>query len=147
MVRGSDMDIVVIVDDDFPERLMDRLDEEIYKEKYRLLINPHLREEIDYIVKDLNRVREQVNFDTFKRMVACKILEEGTLLYGSDRIFHTVKAMLKERGIMEKISVMETRARGFRKKAEEYLVREDPLKIKEESLYLFYPTEESEEFE
>jgi len=147
MVKGSDMDIVVIVDDDFPERLMNRLDEEIYKEKYRLLINPHLREEIDYIVKDLDRVREQVNFDTFRHMVACKILEEGTLLYGSDRIFHTVKAMLKERGIMEKISAMETRARDFRKKAEEYLVREDPLKIKEESLYLFYPTEESEEFE
>ena len=48
MVRGSDMDIVVIVDEDFPERLMNRLDAEIYKEKYRLLINPHLREEIDW---------------------------------------------------------------------------------------------------
>jgi hypothetical protein len=43
---------------------------------------PHVREEIDYVVKDLDRVREQMRFDTFKRMVACKILQEGIFLYG-----------------------------------------------------------------
>ena len=147
MVRGSDMDIVVIVNDDFPEDLMKRLDEEIYKEKYRLLINPHLKEEIDYIVKDLARVRTQVKFDTFKHMVACKILQEGTLLYGSNDIFHLVKAMLRENGVIEKLNVMEEKARIFRGQAEDYLIREDPEKIKAESLNLFYPTEESEEFE
>ena len=147
MVKGSDMDIVVIVDDKFPERLMKRLDEEIYREKYRLLINPHLMEEIDYIVKTLDRVRTQMKFDTFKHMVACKILHEGTLLYGNDEIFHTVKAMLIENGVTEKLSVMEGHARVFRKRAEDYLMSGDPEKIKEESLNLFYPTEESEEFE
>ncbi len=147
MVKGSDMDIVVIVDDRFPANLMDRLDEEIYKEKYRLLLNPYLKEEIDYIVKPLNRVRTQIKFDTFKHMVACKILQEGTLLCGSEEIFHTVKTMLRENGVLEKISLMEERALVFRKKAEEYLLWEDPEKIKEESLNLFYPTEESEEFE
>ncbi|MBN1625113.1 MAG: nucleotidyltransferase domain-containing protein [Deltaproteobacteria bacterium] len=147
IVKGSDMDIVVIVDDNFSRRQIKRLDEEIYKEKYRLLINPHLKEEIDYIVKDLNRVKRQLRFDTFKHMVACKILQEGTLLYGSEEIFHTVKTLLKENGIIEKISAMAEGARAFRKKAKEYLVREDPLKIKEENLDLFYPTEESEEFE
>lgn len=147
MVRGSDMDIVVIVNDDFPEELMKRLDEEIYKEKYRLLINPHLKEEIDYIVKDLARVRTQVKFDTFKHMVACKILQEGTLLYGSNDIFHLVKALLRENGVIEKLFVMEEQARIFRGQAEDYLIRGDPEKIKSESLNLFYPTEESEEFE
>jgi hypothetical protein len=74
------MDLVVVVDDQFPKASMERMDEAIYKEKYRLLITPHLREEIDYIVKKLERVREQVRFDTFKHMVACKLLQEGTLL-------------------------------------------------------------------
>ncbi|MBW2610309.1 MAG: hypothetical protein JRC68_08190 [Deltaproteobacteria bacterium] len=147
LVKGSDMDIVVIVEDLFPDELMERLDEEIYKEKYRLLINPYLREEIDYIVKDLDRVRKQVKFDTFKHIVACKILHEGTLLYGSDELFHKVKMMVREHGVIKKIDAMEGKARIFRREAEEYLLREDPRKIREESLYLFYPTEETEEFE
>ncbi|MDY7035521.1 MAG: nucleotidyltransferase domain-containing protein [Thermodesulfobacteriota bacterium] len=147
LVKGSDVDLVVIVDDTFPKKSKERLDEAIYKEKYRLLITPHLREEIDYIVKNLDRVREQVRFDTFRHMVACKILREGTLLYGSDKIFHMVKSMLMEHGVIEKLDHLEKRARAFRKKAEDYLLSEDPSKIKEESLYLFYPTEESEEFE
>ncbi|MBW2616640.1 MAG: hypothetical protein JRD02_10760, partial [Deltaproteobacteria bacterium] len=60
LVNGSDMDIVVIMNDECGEDLIRRLDNAIYQEKYRLLIAPHLREEIDYIVKDLARVREQV---------------------------------------------------------------------------------------
>ena len=147
LVNGSDMDLVVIVDDQFPEKLMNRLDEAIYQEKYRLLITPHLREEIDYIVKRLERVREQVKFDTFKHMVACKILEEGTLLYGSEEIFHTVKTMLREHGVIRKLNALKKETEVFRKEAEQYLLTEEPSKIKEESLYLFYPTEESEEFE
>jgi len=124
-----------------------RLDDAIYQEKYRLLITPHLREEIDYIVKRMGRVREQICFDSFKRMVACKILQEGTLLFGSEEIFHTVKRMLREHGITERIKDLESRACIFRKKAEEYLLNEEPDKIKKENLYLFYPSEESEEFE
>lgn len=147
MVNGSDMDVVVIVDDRFPNRLMKRLDEAIYQEKQRILTIPHLREEIDYIVKNLDRVREQVRFNTFKHMVACKILQEGTLLYGSEEIFHTVKKMLMEQGVIDKLNVLERMAKAFRKRAEDYLLSEDLHKIKEESLYLFYPTEEFEEFE
>ena len=147
LVKGSDMDIVIIVDDLFPEELRERLDEEIYKEKYRLLISPHLREEIDYIVKDLDRVRKQVKFDTFKHIVACKILHEGTLLYGNDELFNKVKMMIRERGVIKKIDAMEQKARNFRKEAIKFLLLEDSHKIKEESLNLFYPTEESEEFE
>jgi len=147
MVRGSDMDIVVIVDDSSSESFLKRLDDAIYQEKYRLLITPHLREEIDYIVKRMGRVREQICFDSFKRMVACKILQEGTLLFGSEEIFHTVKRMLREHGITERIKDLESRACIFRKKAEEYLLNEEPDKIKKENLYLFYPSEESEEFE
>ncbi|MGD8228413.1 MAG: hypothetical protein PVI20_11590 [Desulfobacteraceae bacterium] len=147
LVKGSDMDLVVVVDDQFPKASMDRLDEAIYQEKYRLLITPHLREEIDYIVKDLDRVREQLRFDTFKHMVACKLLQEGTLLYGSEQLFHLLKSMLRDRGVIQKLEKLEKKARVFRKEAEDYLLTEDPQKIKEESLNLFYPTEESEEFD
>lgn len=147
LVTGSDLDIVVIVDDEFPDDLMKKLDDSIYQEKLRLLITPHLKEEIDYIVKKLSRVRDQVCFDTFKRMVACKILHEGTLLYGSEFLFTTVKKMLRDHGVIEKIKNLEQLAKVYRQDAEEYLLYEDPKKIKEERSCLFYPTEESEEFE
>jgi hypothetical protein len=42
---------------------------------------------------------------------------------------------------------MEEYARTFREKAEEYLINEDPGKIQGQDLDLFYPTDESEEFE
>jgi hypothetical protein len=147
LVKGSDMDLVVVVDDLFPKELMERMDEMIYREKQKVLITPHLREEVDYVVKDLARVREQMEFDTFKRMVACKILQESTLLCGKQELFKTIKAMLREQGITQKLIGMEDRAMIFRRDAEATLLREDPEKIKHEHLSLFYPTEESEEFE
>jgi hypothetical protein len=147
MVQGSDMDIVVIVDNSFPENLIRRLDEVIYQEKGRLLQSPHMKEEIDYIVKDMDKVAEQMRFDTFKSMVACKIMHEGTFLYGSEEIFFLVKKTLRENGVIEKIKDMEEQARIFREMAEEYLVREDTEKIRKEGADFFYPAEESEEFE
>ena len=147
LVKGSDMDIVVVVDDRFPRPRMETLDDIIYQEKQRILMTPHIREEIDYIVKDMARVREQIRFDTFRHMVACKILEEGALLYGSEDLFSTIKQMLREEGVTQKLNNLEGQAEGFRRDAQKHLLGEDPQKIREEYLYLFYPTEESEEFE
>lgn len=147
MVNGSDIDLIVILDNHVPEDLMKKLDDAIYQEKYRILITPSVREEIDYIVKKLERVKEQVAFDTFKHMVACKILQEGILLYGSKDLFNTTKALLREHGINEKLHNIEKMAEVFRKDAEDYLFREPPDKLNGEDLYLFYTTEESEEFE
>jgi hypothetical protein len=147
LVKGSDIDLVVVADDLFPEKLMNKMDEAIYQEKHRLIITPHLREEIDYIVKNLDRVRTQLQFDTYKHMVACKIMHEGTLLHGSEKIFHWLKIMLKERGIMRKLRAMERTAQQFRKNAEQYLLLEAPEKINGDDACFFYPAEESEEFE
>ena len=147
LVKGSDMDLVVVVDDLFPKELMERMDEMIYREKQNVLMTPHLREEMDYVVKDLARVREQMGFDTFKRMVACKILQESTLLFGKQDLFETIQSMLLEQGITEKLMRMEEHAAIFRRDAEATLLREDPEKIRQGALCLFYPTEESEEFE
>jgi hypothetical protein len=146
LVKGSDVDLVVIADPFFPKDLMEKLDEAIYLEKSRLLRAPHLQEEIDYIVKDVNRVMEQLQFDSFRHMVACKILHEGALLYGSDALFQWIKSMLREYGVHQKLQAMEKASYLFRKKAEEYLLTQSLQTIKESDLSLFYPVEESEEF-
>jgi hypothetical protein len=147
LVSGSDIDLIVILRDRVPDDAMQRLDECIYKEKYRLLVTPSLKEELDYIVKKVDRVREQMAFDTFRHMVACKILREGILAFGSDELYHAVKGMLDDHGISEALARLEDEAAEFRKRAEDYLLRGRDEAMKDAEKYLFFPIEESEEFE
>jgi len=147
LVNGSDIDLIFVVEDSLPEDFVRKLDHSVYQEKYRILTTPAFREEIDYIVKSMSRVREQLRFDTFRHMVACKILQEGTFLYGSEDLFRTIKMLLHEYGVVERLDDFEQKAQTFRQNAEEYLLRADVKKMKKDDLYLFYPTEESEEFE
>ncbi len=147
MIQGSDLDLVFILDDRVPDEAMQELDDAVYREKYRYLINPAMREEIDYIVKKLERVREQAAFDTFKRMIACKILHEGERLYGSDMLFQAATSILGEHGVNQKLARMQQEAESFREKAEEYLLGGNRDCIADEDRYLFYTAEESEEFE
>jgi len=90
--------------------------------KHLLLVHPRYREEIDYLIKSLSRVRRQLDFDSFERMVAAKILHEGQFLAGSPRVFGAVKQMLEEEGIPEKLARLTERARLNRERAEERLL-------------------------
>ena len=88
---------------------------------------------------------QKVLFDTFKHMVACKILDEGILLHGSEGIFHLAKSMLAKERVPEKLAELEEVAEAFRRNAEASLLKDGPKT--RESEYLFYSAEESEEFE
>jgi hypothetical protein len=147
LVRGSDIDLVVVADENIPEHVLKRVDDLIYKEKYRLLITPHIREEIDYVVKGIDRVREQLLFDNFSHILACKILQEGTLLYGNGFLFSRIKTMLRDSGVTGRLLEMENSARIFRREAEERLMQLPAEDLSEEDRNLFYPADESEEFD
>ena len=147
MVRGSDLDLVVIMDDEAPEELVGKLDDAIYRQKYRYLINPSLREEIDYTIKPLARVREQARFGDINDMVPCKVLDEAALLYGSERLYHAAKALLEESQAPAKLAVMEREAIESRERAEKHLLDRDQDSLSGDELYLFYTSEESEEFD
>ncbi len=148
LVDGSDIDLVVIVADDVPDGFVERLDEAIYQSKYMALITPSVREEIDYVVKKMARVDEQLRFDTFKRMVACKILHEGVLLHGSLAMFGDIKFRLQDQGIAQKLEEMEKQAHVSRKVGQEYLLRHCQAgAMGSEIRKLFYSAEEFEEFE
>lgn len=148
LVDGSDIDLVVVLANDVPDSFVKRLDEAIYQSKYMALVTPSVREEIDYVIKKMARVDEQLRFDSFKRMVACKILHESILLHGSQAMFDGIKARLRDEGIARKLEEMEQRARAAREARQEYLLRHSPEKIMGgEDRMLFYSAEESEEFE
>lgn len=147
MVRGSDIDLVVIMDDEAPAELSEKIDDAIYEQKYRYLINPSIREEIDYVIKPIERLRKQARFDTFKNMVPCKILDEAVWLHGSVSLFQAAKAVLVERGISERLAAMEEDAVRFREEAEEELLSVGEPGLGGDHMHLFYPAEESEEFD
>jgi hypothetical protein len=147
MVRGSDLDLVVIMRDDAPSSLAAQLDEAIYQCKHRHLTHPTYREEIDYVIKPLSRMVEQAAFDGFKSMVSCKILDEAVLLYGSADLYDAAKALLVELDIGPRLAEMEEVAIGAREQAEQHLLSGHEDGLAEAELYLFYTSEESEEFE
>ena len=147
LVNGSDLDLVFIADDDAPDSMVRELDQAIHQKKARLLRDPMTREEIDYIVKRLERIREQLAFDEFKRMVACKILHEGEFLHGNQSLFAKAKSLLVEHGVVAKLEALTKTAEAARRHAEEQLARHDSGDMTDEERQFLYTAEESEEFE
>lgn len=145
MVRGSDLDIIVVASDKFPEKILKELDEAIYRKKHYLLVHPDHREEIDYVVKRLAKVRDQLRFDTFEHMVASKILHEGWMLCGGPKVFETIKDLVRECGVPEKLSAMEAQAAVNRRTAEAYLLDSSADSRTGEHFNLFYTREEGDE--
>jgi hypothetical protein len=144
LVKGSDLDIITITDD-LPVSLTAELDDLIYREKYNLLMNPASKEELDYIIKDLDLVFEQLNFKDFKAMVASKILAEGQYLFGSEEIYARVKEMIEKKAVTGKIAALEEKAIRDRLMAEKELIEAPSSTNYDQLMALFYTTEEKEE--
>jgi len=144
LVMGSDLDLIIVVDD-LPEALITDMDRIVYREKYNLLINPASKEELDYIIKDLDKVKEQLRFDSFKAMVASKILYEGHFMGGSRSLFALIKSLLDDFAISSKIALLEEKASQDRVEAEKLLASPGNKDQDEELMSLFYTTEEKEE--
>ncbi len=145
LVIGSDLDVIVVATDDFPQDLLNSLDQAIHRRKHFLLRHPGHREEIDYIIKRLAKVREQVAFDTFEHGVAAKILHEGQLLCGSARVFDEVKRVVAQAGVPERIADLEAIAVADREVAEAHLVESAADQRMGEHFNLFYTREEGDE--
>ena len=145
MVRGSDLDIVAVAEDRVPKETLKALDDAILKKKYYLLVHPNYQEEIDYLVKNLAKVREQLAFDSFQHMIASKIIHESELLYGSAAIYSKLKRMVEEFCVPAKLAALEQRAEENRKEAEVNLLQSNARQVDEAFLNLFYTREEGDE--
>ena len=143
MVRGSDLDVIVVVSDDLPDTERRTLDEAIYRQKHYLLTHPDVQEEIDYVLKPLAKVRQQLACDRFEHMVACKILCECRLLYGSPFLYDEILKLVDDSGARAKLAALQTAAENERAEAERILL--DPAACAKNHLHLFYTREESEE--
>ena len=144
-VRGSDLDVVIVSNDEFSDKERQDLDRRVYQEKWYMLVMPQVREEIDYVVKDMARVRTQLAFDSFRHMIACKILHESELLYGSEDLFACIKRLVGEFGVPDKLQRLQDRAVREREAAEMQLVEHPAIECSPACQHLFFTTEEREE--
>ncbi len=144
MIRGSDLDMIIVTED-VPDCIIQALDRQIYGQKYHFMKNPAYREEIDYIIKDLEKVGKQLAFNSFESMVASKILREGRFLWGSKRLYETIKGMLSRNGIPEKLKKLEKMAVLERKKAQDFLLHRPSKASNAQYSRLFFTKEESGE--
>ena len=145
MVQGSDLDIIVIAEDDVAKKMLKALDDAIMKKKYYLLMQPNYQEEIDYLVKDIAKVREQLAFDTIPHMIAGKILQESMFLHGSENVFRKVKGLVLEHGVDSKLEELKKRAEKDRQDAEHSLLDSAEPHFSSAVMHLFYTSEEGDE--
>lgn len=147
IVHGSDLDMVVLVRDDAPDELVTALDQSIYKRKWFYLRNPAFHEEIDYIVKRFSRLVEQTAFDTFPKMVACKVYDEAQFLRGNRALHEAGRVLLTERGVVERLRELEEAAKLRRIEREAYFLTLPGDTLPSAGRQQFYTDEESAEFE
>ncbi len=143
MVRGSDLDIIVVVSDTLSPPAVQALDDAIYRQKHYLLTHPDHQEEIDYVLKPLEKVRQQLAFDRFEHMVACKILCECQLIYGSPFLFDEIMRLVDASGVRAKLDALQAAAEAERREAERILL--DPSACAKNHLHLFFTREEGDE--
>ncbi len=147
MVRGSDLDLVVLMDDAAPKGLAKRLDD------------GHLPAEVSVSDQPLVARRDRLHhqaagaygrtgrFRRLQEMVPCKIMDEAILLYGSERLLRAAKGLLVRAGISERSGGHGGGSRMAREKAERHLLGGTRMGWRATELYLFYTSEETDEFD
>lgn len=145
LVRGSDLDVVIVSDEHLTPTEHQLLDEALYREKWNMLVLPQIREEIDYIIKDIAKVMAQLQFDSFRHMVACKILHESEFLYGNGELFDRIKHLVDGSGVPEQLARMKEKALQDRETTEEQLAIHPVEEQTEMWQHLFFTSEEREE--
>jgi hypothetical protein len=141
-VKGSDLDIVAIGEDELGAEVFSRLDKSLHDRKYFYLAHPDWREELDYIVKPLSHFRGQLEFESFQDMVACKIVREAHFLYGSLPLLEKINHLLADRAIPARLDRLEETAIRNRDRAERQLLSLPEGELTDEFRALFYTIEE-----
>ncbi len=144
MVSGSDLDIVIVTSNDFSNECLNTLDVAVRDIKYTLLNQPHKKEEIDYIIKPLSKVKSQAEFDTFEHMVACKIIAESKFLFGDMDIYHEILDIMDKNDVPAKLKLKEIEAIKNRDFAWNYLLEKGTMS-RSEYIRLFTTTDEFNE--
>lgn len=147
-VKGSDIDIVIINNLESNPKKVDQIEAELLKIKRQYLIDPNIREELDFIVKPLGRMLDQLSYQNIHQKIATKILYESYFLMGRIDIYQSLMRHLEISGAKKKIEADFEVALGERKQTIGKIMRLSHLKSEQDSNVnsLFYASQERLEF-
>lgn len=102
-VNGSDIDIVIVANRGAPPDKIERIESQLLTTKKIYLMTPHIREELDFIVKPIDTMLEQLAYGDIHQKIASKILYESYFLMGRVDIYQTLMRHLKLSGTWDRI--------------------------------------------
>lgn len=146
MVRGSDIDIIIILSEALPDDIQERIDGEMVALKNFYLRHPKYRHEIDFICKRKSVMERQFQYSDIHDKIASKIAYESMFLGGSLTLYMEVRDAMVRTGVDRLIEDDFTHALKDRKNAMKALLNAPGDTIDDETRSLFYFSQERVEF-
>ena len=146
MVKGSDIDIVIILSESLPDEVKTRIDNEMMALKSMYLRHPQYRHEIDFICKRKSTMEKQFQYTDIHDKIASKIAYESMFLGGSLTLYMEVRAAMVRTGVDRLIEQDFEHALKDRKNAMRRLLGAPGDALDEETRSLFYFSQERVEF-
>lgn len=146
MVRGSDIDIIIILSESLPDDIQGRIDGEMMALKNFYLRHPKHRHEIDFICKRKSVMERQFQYSDIHDKIASKIAYESMFLGGSLTLYMEVRDAMTRTGVDQLIEADFAHALKDRKHAMKALLDAPGDAIDAETRSLFYFSQERVEF-
>lgn len=146
MVKGSDVDIIIILSESLPDEVKERIDTEMIALKNFYLRHPEYRHEIDFICKRKSVMERQFQYSDIHDKIASKIAYESMFLGGSLTLYMEVRDAMVRTGVDRQIEADFDHALKDRKFAMRALLQAPGDAIDEETRSLFYFSQERVEF-
>ncbi|MEM7730116.1 MAG: hypothetical protein AAF311_12720 [Pseudomonadota bacterium] len=102
-IKGSDIDIVIVANNHADPDRIAAIEASLLKIKRQYLLSPTIGEELDYIVKPVDRMIEQLAYGDIHQKIASKILYESYFLMGRVDIYESLMKNLEMRGTRAQI--------------------------------------------
>lgn len=151
VIKGSDIDIIVVHDNEMSEALVKEAERQILSFKYKAIKDPNIAQEIDFLFKPVSKMLSQFSYGDIHQKIASKILYESFFLYGRLDLYEKLQTDLEFAGTVKKIETdFETALKG-RKETIRKILSLDPEKLSVGNLdpdieSLFYFSQERLEF-
>ncbi|MEQ9506361.1 MAG: hypothetical protein RLO80_08805 [Hyphomonas sp.] len=146
MVKGSDIDIVVIMHDSLPEETKTQFEAELSALKAYYLRHPDYRHELDFICKRQSVMVRQFNYIDIHDKIASKIAWESMFLAGSLTLYMDIREAMTRTGADKQIEADFNHALRDRKNAMRTLLNVESDVLDDETRSLFYFSQERVEF-
>jgi hypothetical protein len=145
-VRGSDVDIVIILSDAVPDEVQDLIDSEMLSLKSVYLRHPAHRQEIDFVCKRQSVMERQFGYSDIHDKIASKIAYESMFLGGSLTMYLDVRDAMSRLEVDKLIEADFEHALKDRKNAMRTLLNIESGIVDDETRSLFYFSQERVEF-